>query len=239
MNNNLSTSGKVTTDDLELSDVFTGHILLAEGVVNVIYKARRKGQWFVLKALRPEFRNDLVRHELLAREFKLGRRMDHPNIVRFFSLENDKVVGECIVMEYVDGFTLADFLETKPSLAVRKRLARQLLAAMRYFHGLQVIHRDLKPENILVTRNGNNVKIIDFGLADSDDSAVLKQPVGSPKYMSPEQQAGDTLDGRTDLYAMGTILNEMMPVRAFYGAAQPAVAPVRTATHDPTRLMMC
>lgn len=234
MNNNLSTSGKVTTDDLELSDVFTGHILLAEGVVNVIYKARRKGQWFVLKALRPEFRNDLVRHELLAREFKLGRRMDHPNIVRFFSLENDKVVGECIVMEYVDGFTLADFLETKPSLAVRKRLARQLLAAMRYFHGLQVIHRDLKPENILVTRNGNNVKIIDFGLADSDDSAVLKQPVGSPKYMSPEQQAGDTLDGRTDLYAMGTILNEMMPVRAFLwrGAARRCARTNRNSRPD-------
>lgn len=222
MNNNQSTSGKVTTDDLELSDVFTGHFLLAQGVVNMIYKARRKGQWFVLKALRPEFRDDLVRRELLVREFKLGRRMDHPNIVRFFSLENDEIAGECIVMEYVDGFTLADFLETKPSLAVRQRLARQLLEAMRYFHGLQIIHRDLKPENILVTRNGNNVKIIDFGLADSDDSAVLKQPVGSPKYMSPEQQAGDTLDGRTDLFAVGIILNEMMPARTFFwrGAAR-------------------
>ena len=196
MNDNLSTSGKVTADDLELSDVFTGHILLAEGLVNVIYKVRRKGQWFVLKALRPEFRDDLVRRELLAREFKLGRRMDHPNIVRFFSLENDKMVGDCIVMEYVDGVTLTDFLDTKPSLAARKRVAQQLVETMRYFHGLQIIHRDLKPSNILITRNGGNVKIIDFGLADSDDSAVLKQPVGSPKYMSPEQQAGDTLDGR-------------------------------------------
>lgn len=93
-----------------------------------------KGQWFVLKALRPEFRNDLVRRELLTREFKLGRQMNHPNIVRFLSLENDKVAGDCIVMEYVDGFTLADFLGTKPSLAVRKRLARQLLEAMRSRH---------------------------------------------------------------------------------------------------------
>lgn len=222
MNNNLSTSGKVTTDDLELSDVFTGHILLAEGVVNVTYKARRKGQWFVLKALRPEFRDDLLHRELLAREFKLGRRMDHPNIVRFYSLENDKEAGDCIVMEYVDGVTLTDFLKTNPSGAVRKRLARQLLETMRYFHGLQIIHRDLKPDNVLVTRNGNNVKIIDFGLADSDDSAVLKQPVGSPKYMSPEQQAGEKLDGRTDLYAAGTILREMMPVGALFwhGAAR-------------------
>lgn len=216
MIDNFSTSGNVTADDLEFSNVFTGHSLIAEGPVNVLYKARRKGQWFVLKALRLEFRNDLVRRELLAREFKLGRLMNHPNIVRFFSLENDKVAGDCIVMEYVDGVTLADFLETKPSLSVHKRLARQLLEAMRYFHGLQIIHRDLKPDNILVTRNGNNVKIIDFGLADSDDSAVLKQPVGSPKYMSPEQLSGETLDGRSDLYALGTILREMMPARALF-----------------------
>ena len=222
MDNNISTSGSVTADDLELSDVFTGHVLIAEGPVNVLYKTRRKGQWFVLKALRPEFRDDLVRRELLAREFQLGRRMEHPNIVRFFSIENDKVAGDCIVMEYVDGVTLAEFLETNPSVSVRKRLARQLLEAMRYFHGLQIIHRDLKPSNILVTRNGNNVKIIDFGLADSDDSAVLKQPVGSPKYMSPEQLAGKTLDSRADLYAMGVILREMMPARAFFwrGAAR-------------------
>ena len=222
MNDNISTSGKVTADDLELSDVFTGHVLLAEGAINVLYKARRKGQWFVLKALRPEFRDDLVRRELLAREFQLGKRMDHPNIVRFFSLENDKVIGDCIVMEYVDGVTLADFLKTRPSLAARKRVARQLMEAMRYFHGLQIIHRDLKPSNILITRNGGNVKIIDFGLADSDDSAVLKQPVGSPKYMSPEQRAGETLDGRADLYAAGAILREMMPAGAFFwrGAAR-------------------
>ncbi len=222
MNNNLSTSGNVTANDLELSDVFTGHIVLSEGVVNVLYKARRKGQWFVLKALRPEFRDDLVRRELLAREFKLGRRMDHPNIVRFFSLENDQVAGDCIVMEYVDGVSLADYLKTKPSMTARKRVARQLLETMRYFHGLQIIHRDLKPDNILITRNGNNVKIIDFGLADSDDSAVLKQPVGSPKYMSPEQQAGETLDGRSDLYAVGAILREMIPAGAIFwrGAAR-------------------
>ena len=222
MNNNLSTSGNVTANDLELSDVFTGHIVLSEGVVNVLYKARRKGQWYVLKALRPEFRDDLVRRELLAREFKLGRRMDHPNIVRFFSLENDQVAGDCIVMEYVDGVSLADYLKTKPSMTARKRVARQLLETMHYFHGLQIIHRDLKPDNILLTRNGNNVKIIDFGLADSDDSAVLKQPVGSPKYMSPEQQVGETLDGRSDLYAVGAILREMIPTGAIFwrGAAR-------------------
>ena len=160
MNDNISTSGKVTADDLELSEVFTGHVLIAEGPVNMLYRAQRKGQWFVLKALRPEFSDDLVRQELLAREYKLGERMDHPNIVRFFSLENDPVAGNCIVMEYVDGVTLTEFLNTKPSLAARKRVARQLLEAMRYYHGLQIIHRDLKPSNILVTRNGGNVKII-------------------------------------------------------------------------------
>ncbi len=234
MNDNISTSGKVTADDLELSEVFTGQVLIAEGPVNVLYRAQRKGQWFVLKALRPEFSDDLMRQELLAREYKLGERMDHPNIVRFFSLENDPVAGKCIVMEYVDGVTLTEFLNTKPSLAARKRVARQLLEAMRYYHGLQIIHRDLKPSNILVTRNGGNVKIIDFGLADSDDSAVLKQPVGSPRYMSPEQQAGETLDGRADLYAAGAILREMMPARAFFwrGAARRCTRADRNSRPD-------
>jgi serine/threonine protein kinase len=92
------------------------------------------------------------------------------------------------------------------------KIAKELLSAMSYYHSLQIVHRDLKPDNILITRNGHNVKIIDFGLADSDWHGVLKQPVGSDHYAAPEQKAGDSpIDCRADLYAFGKILRQLFP----------------------------
>jgi serine/threonine protein kinase len=83
---------------------------------------------------------------------------------------------------------------------------------MSYFHGKQIIHRDLKPDNILITHNGHNVKIIDFGLADTDYHGVFKQPAGSDKYAAPEQKSGGVaLDCRADLYAFGVILRQIFP----------------------------
>ena len=98
--------------------------------------------------------------------------------------------GPCIVMEYIDGVTLDKFLEGKPSKQLRRKVVDQLIDALAYIHGKQIVHRDLKPSNILVTRNGSNVKIIDFGLSDADDYAILKQAAGTLKYMAPEQNKG-------------------------------------------------
>ncbi|MBO4777958.1 MAG: serine/threonine protein kinase [Bacteroidales bacterium] len=177
-------------------------------------KVKRYGKWYFLKALQAEYRNLTQYNEFLKKEFELEVRLDHPNVVRAVSWENDERFGPCFLMEYVDGLTLDEFLKTKPSAKIRKKIALEILSAMSYFHSLQIIHRDLKPLNIIITRNGNNVKIIDFGISDSDTYAVFKQPAGSDGYAAPEQIInGAETDQRCDIYAFGKILQQMFPHR--------------------------
>lgn len=207
-----SSSGEITSSVENISKVFTQYTEIPSSGFNRLFKAQRYGKWFVLKGLRPEHRNEAIYRELLTKEFELGIQMDHPNIARTYSFETDPVAGPCIVMEYVDGITLKEFLKAEPSLLTRDAIADQLLHAMAYYHGKQIVHRDLKPDNILITHNGHNVKIIDFGLADSDTFAVLKQPAGSPKYMAPEQIKGDVkIDARADLYSFAKIIKQVVP----------------------------
>ena len=208
-----SSSGEITSSFENISDVFTAYAEIPSDGFNRLFKAQRYGKWFVLKGLKPEFQGKAVYNELLTKEFELGVQMDHPNIARVFSWEAcDSVAGPCLVMEYVDGCTLKDFLAQKPSRTVRMKIAKEILSAMSYFHGKQIIHRDLKPDNILITHNGHNVKIIDFGLADTDYHGILKQPAGSDKYAAPEQKTGGApLDCRADIYAFGIILQQLFP----------------------------
>ena len=207
-----SSSGEITSSFENISDVFTAYTEIPSEGFNRLFKAQRYGKWFILKGLKPEHQHKEVYVSLLTKEFELGVRMDHPNIVHTFSKENDPVAGPCIVMEYVDGLTLKVFLKQNPSQKVRMKIAKELLSAMSYYHSLQIVHRDLKPDNILITRNGHNVKIIDFGLADSDWHGILKQPAGSDKYSAPEQKAGNVpLDSRADIYAFGIILRQIFP----------------------------
>ena len=209
-----SSSGEITSSFENISDVFTSYSEIPSEGFNCLYKAQRYGKWFVLKGLKPEYREQAIYEELLTKEFELGMKMDHPHIAYTFGKEIDPMAGPCIVMEYVDGVTLREFLAKKPSAKARLKIVKELLEAMAYYHSLQIIHRDLKPDNILITRNGNNVKLIDFGLADSDYHGILKQPAGSNKYAAPEQVAGDVpLDLRADLYAFGIVLGQIFPHR--------------------------
>lgn len=222
-----SSSGEITSSFENISDVFTAYSEMPSAGFNRLYRAQRYGKWFVLKGLKPEFQKKSVYNELLTKEFELGVQMDHPNIAHTFSFETDPVAGPCIVMEYVDGCTLKEFLVQKPSVAVRRKVAKEVLSAMSYFHGKQIIHRDLKPDNILITHNGHNVKIIDFGLADTDYHGVFKQPAGSDKYAAPEQKSGGVaLDCRADLYAFGVVLRRIFP-HAYWGIARKCTQPDR------------
>lgn len=182
--------------------------------VYCLCKVKRYGKWYFLKGLQPINRDLTQFREYLKKEFELEIRLDHPNVVRAVSWENDGRFGPCFLMEFVDGLTLDEFLKTKPSAKIRKKIALEILSAMSYFHSLQIIHRDLKPLNILITRKGNNVKIIDFGLSDSDAYAIFKQPAGTDGYAAPEQiTSGAETDQRSDIYAFGKILQLLFPHR--------------------------
>ena len=135
---------------------------------NMLYHAKRYGKCFVLKGLSVD--SQLLTDYLLLqeKEFAFGVSLTHPHIAETYSLEEVEGCGRCIVMEYVDGTTLAEWLSTNPSTSARQRVMMQLLDALEYIHSLQLVHHDLKSSNILITRNGQNVKLIDFGLSQTD-----------------------------------------------------------------------
>jgi serine/threonine protein kinase len=200
----------------DIGQHFTNIELLSSEGFTRLYKAMRYGRWFVLKTMTDDTDGSCSNCQmLLHKELELLMRMQHAGVVQAIGLEDIEGIGEAIIMEYVDGSTLDEWLTTGPDKKKRIRVAGELAEALAYVHSLGIVHRDLKPKNIMVTRNGERVKIIDFGLADSDRNAVLKQPAGTLSYMSPEQAQSSVPDMRNDIYSLGLILEELQLGRAY------------------------
>lgn len=204
-----SASGYLTDAFEGISQTFTDIEIINISNVNVVAKAKRYGRWWLLKGLPKEVANKTAYQQRLRKELEILIQMQHPNIVTTIGLENVDGLGKCIVTEYVDGTTLKEWLQGNDSQKKRKDVLRELLEAVDYIHKKGFAHRDLKPENIIITRNGEHVKLIDFGLADADHYAILKQPAGTPKYMSPEQMQTAVADVRNDIYSIGVIMEQM------------------------------
>ena len=196
----------------ELREVYvsqSGYTVLSTGVID--------GRRVALKSLNPGRAGDPFYEGLLVKEFEIGRHLDHPNICRTLDFISIPELGNCIVMQWIEGESLQNLLDRGVAVPPRK-LFLQLCDALEYIHSRQIIHRDLKPGNILITTNGQNVKLIDFGLSDTDDYAVLKNPAGTPDYASPEQKRGESLDNRSDIYSLGRIMQEMGVYSGIAGA---------------------
>lgn len=176
-----------------------------------IHTATRYGKLYILKGLKEEYRDDPIFNMCLAKEFEIGISLDHPYIRRTVGLEEVNTLGKRIILEYIDGRSLADILTAdrlNPESA--REISRQIAGALSYLHRHQICHRDLKPENILFSHNGGNVKIIDFNLADRDDYVILKNPAGTPVYMAPEQKdSSSTPTPEADIYSLGVILEKI------------------------------
>ena len=213
-------------------EIFTAFQELPSHGFNILLKAKRFGKWFLLKGLKEEYRADPVYQKVLHKEFEIMASLSYPSVVSVFSLEQIAPYGLCIVMEYVDGVTLTEYLLQNPDRKERLQVFFKILDALRYIHSCQVTHRDLKPSNILVTHNNRNVKIIDFGLSDTDYFSILKQPAGTKGYMSPEQKVSSTPDVRNDIYSLGTILMNMQPGKSYQKIIRRCVAPIEQRYPD-------
>ena len=208
-NDDSSASGYLSDSFEGISQTFTDVEILATSEVNVVAKAKRYGRWWLLKGLRKEVAGEAGYQQRLRKEFEILMQLQHPGVVMAVGLEDVEVLGLCIVMEYVDGVTLKEWLTEKPTRQMRLRVMQEITDAVSYLHTKGIVHRDLKPTNIIVTGNGSHVKLIDFGLADTDSHTILKQPAGTPTYMSPEQIQTAVADGRNDIYSLGIIMQQM------------------------------
>lgn len=179
-------------------------------ILYTVISGERKLFLKVLKQKQGASAENLAR---LQREYKLMERLyGNEHIVRCIGWREDAEVGPCIVMEYVDGETLSDYLTTNPSNKEKKRILNELLEAVSFIHSHQVVHNDLKPENILVTHNGHNVKLIDFGYADSDSHSD-KATGGTEAYASPELVRQEATGATSDIYSLGFIIKALFPHR--------------------------
>ncbi len=193
---------------MQETERFENITLMSSGAFCLILKAQRHGRHYALKALKPECRSKTYA-DLLRKEFDILSSMQHAGIVRAVAFEEVENFGDCIVMEWVDGCTLKEWLAAPRPHYERQRVAWELTEVLSYVHEKGAVHRDLKPSNIMLTRSGASVKLIDFGLSDTDSYAIYKQPAGSKGYISPEQKEQHITDVRNDLYSLGCILADL------------------------------
>ncbi len=197
-------------------DHYALETLVATTTVCSIYRGRdvRTGRQVALKIPHPEVEGDLLFYGRFCREQEIARKLNHPGIVEFLAGEKSSKVY--LAMEWVEGKSLRVMLSEQGRLPAERalRIATGICEAIEHIHSQGVVHRDLKPENVMVDAQ-DRVKLIDFGVASLAGSrrltfGKLSQVMGTPDYISPEQVQGKRGDERSDLYALGVMLYEML-----------------------------
>ena len=195
---------------------------LSKGGMGEVYRVKDKtlDEEMALKVLKPEIAAHKDMIERFKNELKLSRKIAHRHICKMYDL-NEEEETPFITMEYVQGEDLKHSIRKKGKLKEKDAvaIAKQVCEGLAEAHSLGVVHRDLKSQNIMIDEKGN-AKVMDFGIARSIEAAGLTQTgvmIGTPDYMSPEQAEGDEADQRSDIYALGVILYEMVTGGVLHG----------------------
>lgn len=189
--------------------------LIGVGGMANVYKATdvTDGKTVAVKVLREEFCDNEEFLRRFKNESKAIAMLSHPNIIKVYDVCFSHKM-QVIVMEYVDGITLKEYLEEQSPLSWKETLhfTTQVLRALSHAHSKGIVHRDIKPQNVMLLPNAQ-IKITDFGIARfarSEARTLTDRAIGSVHYISPEQAKGDKTDARTDIYSVGVMLYEML-----------------------------
>ena len=226
------------------------HVLrkLGGGGMGQVYLAEhvKMGRRSALKVMNPSMMKDADAISRFNREAANASRINHPHVadVYDFGETSDGIIY--LAMEFVDGPPLTKLLEEEGPLSAARaaNIIRQAADALAVAHEMGIVHRDLKPDNIMIARNRDGsdcAKVVDFGIAKAADNLAQKVTktglvVGTPEYMSPEQLAGDKLDGRSDIYALALVAFNMLTGRLPFPADTVQESMIMRLTESPRKL---
>ena len=220
---------------------------LLEGLIGVggmanVYRARdlKEDRVVAVKILRPEFMENAELVQRFKNESKAISILDHPHIVKVYDVSvSDKI--QYIVMEYIDGITLKEYLNQRGGPLTWKEAVHfitQILETLDHAHGKGVVHRDIKPQNIMLLADGS-IKVMDFGIARfsrAESQVVSEKAIGSVHYISPEQARGEVTDGKTDIYSVGVMLYEMLAGKLPFTSDSAVSVAIKQISDTPTPL---
>ena len=204
--------GKILDDRYKIESV------VGIGGMAVVYKAydQKEDRAVAVKVLRDDVAMDAESRKQFRKEYQAVGMLSHPNIRAVYGVVSSGDT-EYIVMEYVDGENLKQYLKKRGALPWQETLdlSIQIARALSHAHSRGIINLDIKPQNIMLPKDGE-VKIADFGIAQMEEGAgdsSADEAVGSIHYISPEQARGETVDARSDIYSLGVVMYEMLTGR--------------------------
>ncbi len=212
---------------------------LGGGGMGLVYRARdtRLDRDVALKFLPPEWSHEALLRERFSREARAASALDHPHICTVYDIGETDEGQLFIAMAYYPGRTLKQsILEGPMPIGQAVDYAIQIAEALESAHEAGIVHRDIKPANILIS-DRDQLKVVDFGLAKlAGEAAVTREGsvIGTPAYMSPEQVNGEEVDGRSDIWALGTVIYEMLTGRRAFAAEHERAILLSILSHDPT-----